>query len=87
MSGSPSFQRVKNFLHHGPRKALITGKCSDFNRRGKGQILRGLPARAPYFHNRAAKNLSEIVNFYNLRFDMKLTDQEKAELVAFLNSL
>jgi len=49
--------------------------------------LRGLAARAPYFHNGAAKNLSEIVNFYNLRFDMKLTDQEKAELAAFLNSL
>jgi len=43
--------------------------------------LRGLAARAPYFHNGAAKNLSEIVNFYNLRFDMKLTDQEKAELL------
>jgi hypothetical protein len=37
--------------------------------------------------NGAAKNLSEIVNFYNLRFEMNLTDEEKAELVAFLNSL
>ena len=69
-----------------PGKALITGKCSDFNR-GKGPILRGLAARAPYFHNGAAKNLSEVVNFYNLRFQMNLTDKEKAQLVAFLNSL
>ncbi len=75
-----------SFYTTDPGKALITGKCSDFNR-GKGPILRGLAARAPYFHNGAAKNLSEIVNFYNLRFDMKLTDQEKAELIAFLNSL
>ena len=31
--------------------------------RGKGPILRGLPARAPYFHNGAAANLRELVNF------------------------
>jgi len=80
MSGLAPFQRVKNFYTTDPGKALITRKCSDFNR-GKGPIPRGLSARAPYFHNGAAKNLSEIVNFYNLRFDMKLTDQEKAELL------
>ena len=75
-----------SFYTTDPGKALFTGKCSDFNR-GKGPILRGLAARAPYFHNGAAKNLNEIVNFYNLRFAMNLTEQEKAELVAFLNSL
>ena len=31
-----------------PGKALISGPSSDFNR-GKGPILRGLAARAPYF--------------------------------------
>jgi len=75
-----------SFYTTDPGKALITGKCSDFNR-GKGPILRGLAARAPYFHNGAAQNLNELVDFYNLRFQMNLTDQEKAELVAFLNSL
>lgn len=75
-----------SFYTTDPGKALITGKCNDFNR-GKGPILRGLAARAPYFHNGAARNLNELVNFYNLRFQMNLTDQEKAELVAFLNSL
>ena len=43
--------------------------------------------RAPYFHNGAAEDLNEIVNFYNQRFQMNLTDQEKSNLVAFLNSL
>ena len=75
-----------SFYTTDPGKALITGKCSDFNR-GKGPILRGLAARAPYFHNGAARNLTEIVNFYDQRFDMKLTNQEKADLIAFLNSL
>jgi len=69
-----------------PGKALLTGKCVDINRI-KGPILRGLAARAPYFHNGAAQDLNQVVNFYNQRFQMNLTDQEKAQLVAFLNSL
>lgn len=69
-----------------PGKALITGACADVNR-GKGPILRGLAARAPYFHNGAAANLDELVNFYNERFQMNLTNKEKRQLVAFLNSL
>jgi len=48
---------------------------------------RGLAARAPYFHNGAAASLLEAVNFYNQRFAMNLTDDQKRQLVAFLNSL
>jgi hypothetical protein len=75
-----------SFYTTDPGKALITGLCSDFNR-GKGPILRGLAARAPYFHNGAAADLNELVNFYNQRFEMNLTDEQKRQLVAFLNSL
>jgi cytochrome c peroxidase len=53
----------------------------------KGPILRGLAARAPYFHNGAAADLNQLVNFYDDRFQMGLSDVEKAELVAFLDSL
>jgi cytochrome c peroxidase len=69
-----------------PGKGLLTGLCSDVNRI-KGPILRGLAARAPYFHNGAAQNLNELVDFYNQRFEMNLSDQEKQQLIAFLNSL
>lgn len=69
-----------------PGKGLVTGQCSDVNR-VKGPVLRGLAARAPYFHNGAAHDLNELVNFYNQRFQMNLTDEEKADLIAFLNSL
>jgi cytochrome c peroxidase len=55
-----------SFYTSDPGKALITGLCSDFNR-GKGPILRGLAARAPYFHNGAAADQHELVNFYNER--------------------
>jgi len=67
-------------------KGMITGLCSDVNR-VKGPILRGLAARAPYFHNGAAATLLQAVNFYNQRFAMNLTEEQKSQLVAFLNSL
>ena len=69
-----------------PGKGLISGLCTDVSRT-KGPILRGLAARAPYFHNGAAQTLEQLVNFYNLRFQMNLTPEEKEELIAFLNSL
>jgi len=75
-----------SFYTTDPGKALTTGQCSDLNR-VKGPILRGLAARAPYFHNGSAANLLEVVNFYNERFQMGLTSIQKLELVAFLNSL
>jgi cytochrome c peroxidase len=76
----------ESFYTTDPGKALISGLCSDFNR-GKGPILRGLAARAPYFHNGAAADLQELVNFYNQRFQMNLTEEQKQNLIAFLNSL
>jgi hypothetical protein len=69
-----------------PGRALISGKCSDVNR-GKGPVLRGLAARAPYFHNGAAASLQQLVDFYNERFQMNLTAKQKEDLIAFLNSL
>lgn len=75
-----------NFYTSDPGKGLVSGLCADVNR-GKGPILRGLAARAPYFHNGAAANLEELVNFYNQRFQMNFTPKEKRQLIAFLNSL
>lgn len=69
-----------------PGRALITGQCADLGR-VKGPILRGLAARAPYFHNGAAASLTEVVEFYNQRFQMGLSTQEKADLIAFLQTL
>ena len=69
-----------------PGRALITGKCADIGK-VKGPILRGLSARAPYFHNGSAATLADVVEFYNQRFDIGFTDQQKADLVAFLSAL
>jgi cytochrome c peroxidase len=75
-----------SFYTTDPGKALITGNCSDLNR-VKGPILRGLAGRAPYFHNGSAASLLEVINFYNQRFQMNLTENQKRELIAFLNAL
>jgi cytochrome c553 len=75
-----------SFYTTDPGRALITGHCSDFNR-VKGPVLRGLAGRAPYFHNGAAADLEELVSFYDKRFQMNLTNQQKRQLVAFLNAL
>jgi cytochrome c peroxidase len=67
-------------------RAMISGKCADVGKL-KGPILRGLAGRAPYFHNGGAATLTDAVEFYNQRFNLKLTDQQKADLVAFLQTL
>jgi cytochrome c peroxidase len=69
-----------------PGRALVTGKWADIGK-FKGPILRGLSARAPYFHNGSAAGLKEVIEFYNVRFGMGLTEREKADLVAFLGTL
>jgi cytochrome c peroxidase len=67
-------------------RALISGKCADIGK-VKGPVLRGLAARAPYFHNGAAASLSDAVEFYDQRFNLSSTSQQKADLVAFLGTL
>ena len=69
-----------------PGRALISGKWNDIGR-FKGPILRGLAMRAPYFHNGSAKDLHAAVEFYDTRFGMGLTADEKNELVSFLRTL
>ena len=53
----------------------------------KGPVLRGLSARAPYFHNGSALTLLDAVRFYEHRFGLVLTPGQEADLVAFLSSL
>ncbi len=79
-------QAGQTFYTTDPGKALISGQCSDIGR-GKGLILRGLAARAPYFHNGVAANLSQVVNFYNQRFQIGLTAQQMQDLINFLQTL
>jgi cytochrome c peroxidase len=76
----------KTFVVTDPGRAMITGNCADIGKL-KGPILRGLAARAPYFHNGSAATLMDVVNFYNQRFNIDFTNQQKQDLVNFLNTL
>jgi cytochrome c peroxidase len=69
-----------------PGAALVTGRCDDIGR-FKVPTLRGLAARAPYFHDGSAATLEEVVDFYDKRFAIKLTPTERADLLAFLRAL
>jgi hypothetical protein len=69
-----------------PGRALISGKCNDIGAIVMQQF-RGLAARAPYFVNGSAQNLRELVDFYDRRFNIQYTEQEKQDLVNFLSTL
>ncbi|MGD2167613.1 MAG: hypothetical protein PVF63_05860 [Gammaproteobacteria bacterium] len=69
-----------------PGRALITGKCGDIGSIVMQQF-RGLAARAPYFSNGSAATIREIVDFYDRRYNIQYTEQEKQDLVNFLSLL
>lgn len=69
-----------------PGRALLTGRWKDIGK-FKGPVLRGVASRAPYFHDGSAADLDEVLDFYETRFDMNITEQERSDLIAFLNAL
>ncbi len=69
-----------------PGKALITGKCADVGRFTVAP-LRGLAGRAPYFSDGSAASLADVVNFYDKRFSIGLSHEDKEDLAHFLSAL
>jgi cytochrome c peroxidase len=69
-----------------PGRALITGRWNDVGR-FKAPLLRSLASRAPYFHNGIAATLDDVVDFYEQSLGFIFTEQEQADLVAFLKAL
>ena len=76
----------QTFVVTDPGRAMISGYCADIGKL-KGPILRGLAARAPYFHNGSAATLMDVVNFYDQRFKIGFTNRQKQDLVNFLSTL
>ena len=48
---------------------------------------RALASRAPYLHNGSAPDLGAVVDFCDQRFRIGLTEQERDDLIAFLQTL
>ena len=69
-----------------PGRGIRSGNFADLNK-FKTPNLRGLAARAPFFHNGIASTLLDVVRHYEARLGFVFTAQEEADLVAFLNAL
>jgi cytochrome c peroxidase len=69
-----------------PGRALFSGAWGDMNR-FKVPVLRGLAARAPYFHDGSARDIKQVVNHYTEHFAIVWEKDEKSNLVRFLEAL
>jgi cytochrome c peroxidase len=68
-----------------PGRAMVSGLITDVGK-FKPPVLRDLNARSPYFHNGSAGSIEDLINFYNARFQIGLTDQQKADLALFIDT-
>jgi cytochrome c peroxidase len=66
-------------------RALTTGAWVDIGR-FKVPTLRGVGARAPYFHDGSAETLHDVLEFYEGRFGVDFGDA-KEDIIAFLRAL
>jgi len=59
---------------------MVTGKWRDVGR-FKVPVRRALAARAPFFHDGSAATLADLVEFYDARFRIGLSEREKTDLM------
>lgn len=69
-----------------PGRALKSGRWADMDR-FKVPSLRGLSARAPYFHNGTAATLDDVILHYQRALGFQFTPKQRAALVAYLQAL
>ena len=75
--------RVERF--HKPR--MINGRMASADGPIKTFPLRGIKDSPPYLHDDRLITLEDTVEFFNLVLELKLGDQEKQDLVAFMRAL
>ena len=85
-TGTPHPHYGKTILTSDPGYALTTGRCADVGKITL-QTLRGLTARAPYFSNGSAKDLRGIIDYYDRRYNIRYTEQEKQDMVNLMSAL
>jgi len=68
-----------------PGVGWITGNCNDLGK-FKVSSLRGIGARPPFFHGGEAATMTDVVVFYNNRFNIGLSAQDIQDLVNFMNA-
>jgi len=88
----PAPYYTDNFMHNlkterffKPR--MINGRMAAVDGPIKTFPLRGIKDSPPYLHDRRLLTLEDTVEFFNLVQELKLTEQEKKDLVDFLRAL
>lgn len=66
---------------------MINGKLATKDGKIKNFPLRGIKDSAPYLHDGRLLTLDDTVEFFNLVLELKLSEQEKKDLVAFMYAL
>lgn len=66
---------------------MINGRMASADGPIKTFPLRGIKDSPPYLHDGRLLTLEDTVEFFNLVQELKLTDQEKKDLVAFMRGL
>ena len=69
------------------RVVTINGRTASADGPIKTFPLRGIKDSPPYLHDDRLLTLEDTVEFFNLVLELKLTDQEKKDLVAFMRTL
>jgi hypothetical protein len=85
-TGAPHPHYGRVIYTHDPGFALTTGRCADVGKITL-QSMRGLAARAPYFSNGTARDLRAVVDYYDRRYNIGYTEQEKQDLVNLMSVL
>jgi cytochrome c peroxidase len=68
-----------------PGVGWITGSCNDLGK-FKVSSLRGIGGRPPFFHGGEAATMTDVVVFYNNRFNIGLSTQDIIDLTNFMNA-
>jgi cytochrome c peroxidase len=66
---------------------MINGRMASADGPIKTFPLRGIKDSPPYLHDGRLLTLDDVVEFFNLVQELKLTAQEKQDLVAFMRAL
>ena len=85
-SVSPHPYLGRTIYTHDPGRALQSGRCEDVG----GIVMqpfRGVASRAPYFSNGSAKSLRDVIDFYDRRYRIGFSEQERLDLINFLSVL
>jgi cytochrome c peroxidase len=80
-----SMHNMKTERFYKPR--MINGRMASADGPIKTFPLRGIKDSPPYLHDGRLLTLGDTVEFFNLILELKLTEQEKRDMVAFMRQL